>query len=103
MMLVQLCEVINDYSDNFGVNVNIIDIGIVVGGVKFVFIFIIIGVGNDFKIVNDGDWVEFDKLIIIDFIEIVMYLSVVKLVVNVKVIIDGIVVESEINNFENII
>ncbi|MCP4193719.1 MAG: flagellar filament capping protein FliD, partial [Planctomycetaceae bacterium] len=103
MTLAQLREAINDHSDNFGVNANIIDTGTAAGGAKLVFTSTTTGAGNDLKIVNDGDRAELDKLTTTDSTETATYLSAVKSAANAKATIDGIAVESETNNFENTI
>ncbi|MEC8229408.1 MAG: flagellar cap protein FliD N-terminal domain-containing protein, partial [Pseudomonadota bacterium] len=84
MTLAQLREAINDHSDNFGVNANIIDTGTAAGGAKLVFTSTTTGAGNDLKIVNDGDRAELDKLTTTDSTETATYLSAVKSAANAK-------------------
>lgn len=55
---------INNVDDNFGVIVNIIDIGMSVG-LCFVYFLSEMGEGNDFVIINDIGVVELDRFFII--------------------------------------
>ncbi|MFS1702330.1 flagellar filament capping protein FliD [Alteromonas sp. AMM-1] len=103
MTLAQLREEINNHSDNFGVNANIIDTGTAAGGAKLVFSSTVTGAGNDLKIVNDGNRAELDKLTTTDSTETATYLTAIKSASNAKATIDGIAVESDTNNFENTI
>lgn len=103
MSLAQLREAINNNENNFGVNANIIDTGTATGGAKLVFTSDVTGAGNDLVIVNDGDRGELDSLTTTDSTETATNLSPVKSATNAKATIDGIPVESETNEFENII
>lgn len=103
MTLAELREAINSNADNFGVNANIIDTGTADGGAKLVFTSDVTGAGNDLSIVNDGNLAELDRLATTDSTETATYLSPVKTAENAKATIDGILVESDTNKFENTI
>jgi flagellar hook-associated protein 2 len=102
MSLTELREAINDHDDNFGVNANIIDTG-TAAGAKLVFTSEITGNGNDLKIINDGDRAELTSLSSTDSTETSSYLTPISSAQNAQATIDGIVVESESNEFENTI
>lgn len=102
MTLAQLREAINDADENFGVNANIIDTG-TAAGAKLVFSSDVTGSGNDLVIVNDGDRAELDALTSTDSTETSSYLSAINSATNAAATIDGILVESETNEFENTI
>ena len=101
--LAQLRERINSASGNFGVNANIIDTGTADGGAKLVFTSDKTGVGNDLVIVNDGNLAELNRVSTTDSSETATYLSPVKSAQNAKATVDGILVESATNEFENTI
>ncbi|AXR05714.1 flagellar filament capping protein FliD [Salinimonas sediminis] len=103
MTLAELREAINKHDDNFGVNANIIDTGTAGGGAKLVFTSDITGAGNDLSIINDNDIAELDRLATTDSAETATYLTPVKTAENAKATIDGILVESDTNEFENTI
>ena len=105
MTLEQLRNAINDASDNFGVNVNIINTGTADGGSKLVFTSTVTGDGNDLKIVNDDDLADLNRVSTTDSGETATYLSVAagNEAKNAKATIDGLEVESSTNEFENTI
>lgn len=88
MLFIVLCEKINNFDENFGVIVNIIDIGIGVG-FWLVFFFSEIGDGNDLVIINDIGVVELDCLLMIGGINNISVVNI-ESVRNVIVYIDGI-------------
>ena len=103
MTLTQLRSAINDASGNFGVNANIIDTGTATGGSKLVFTSDVTGAGNDLVIVNDNDIAELQKVSTTDSTETASYLAPIKSAQNAKATVDGILVESSTNKFENVI
>ena len=101
--LEDLRNAINASEDNFGVTASIIDTGTVNGGSKLVFTSDTAGEGNDLVIVNDDDVAELDRVSTTDSLEAAAYLIPVTSAQNAKATIDGIDVESETNEFENVI
>lgn len=88
IFFVDFREVINSVDDNFGVIVNIIDIGIV-EGFCLVFLFEEIGDGNDLVINNDIGVVELDRFLIVGGINNISVVNI-EFVKNVIVFVDGI-------------
>lgn len=103
MTLEQLRNAVNNATGNFGVNASIINTGTADGGAKLVFSSDITGTGNDLQIVNDNDLAELQRVATLDSSETVNYLTPVKSATNARAEIDGIVVESTTNKFENTI
>lgn len=101
--LAQLREKINNASGNFGVNANIIDTGTADGGAKLVFTSDKTGAGNDLVIVNDNDLADLNRITTTNSSETASYLTPILSAQNAKATIDGIVVESSTNEFENTI
>ncbi|MEP1551570.1 MAG: flagellar filament capping protein FliD [Paraglaciecola sp.] len=101
--LEDLRNAINDSDDNFGVTASIIATGTVDGGAKLVFTSDVTGDGNDLVIVNDNDIAELDRLSTTNSLETIDYLSPVSSAQNSKATIDGIDVESDSDEFENVI
>lgn len=101
--LEDLRNAINASDDNFGVTASIIDTGTVAGGAKLVFTSDTAGEGNDLVIVNDNDVAELNLVSTTDSTEAATYLAPVTSAQNAKATIDGIAVESETNEFENVI
>ncbi|MEW9797590.1 flagellar filament capping protein FliD [Alteromonas sp. CYL-A6] len=104
MTLTQLREKINSASDNFGINANIIDTG-TAAGPKLVFSSTVTGAGNDLTINNDFGNAELDRLSTTGGTNNIDtanpdYFSSAK---NAQATIDGILVESDTNKFENTI
>jgi len=102
MTLAQLREAINNSENNFGVNANIIDTG-TAAGAKLVFTSDVTGSGKDLVIVNDGDRSELEKLATTNSTESLTYLSPVKPAQDALATVDGILVQSSTNTFENTI
>ncbi|MDC8830453.1 flagellar filament capping protein FliD [Alteromonas gilva] len=102
MTLAQLREAINKNENNFGVNANIIDTG-TAAGAKLVFTSDVTGFGKDLVIVNDGDRGELEKLATTNSAESLTYLSPVKPAQDALATVDGILVRSDTNTFENTI
>ncbi|NVK57589.1 MAG: flagellar filament capping protein FliD [Alteromonadaceae bacterium] len=102
MTLAQLREAINKSENNFGVNANIIDTG-TAAGAKLVFTSDVTGFGKDLVIVNDGDRGELEKLATTNSAESATYLSPVKAAQDALATVDGILVRSDTNTFENTI
>ncbi|MCV2885468.1 flagellar filament capping protein FliD [Aestuariibacter sp. AA17] len=103
MSLTDLRNEINKASGNFGVNANIIDTGTATGGAKLVFSSSVTGAGNDLQIVNDNDIAELQKVATTDSTETATYLTPIKSAQNAQATIDGILVESQTNKFNNTI
>lgn len=101
MTLTQLREAINNNADNFGVNANIIDTG-TSAGPKLVFTSEKTGNGNDLVINNDGGNTELDRLSTTGGVGSISAANI-EAATNAKATIDGILVESETNKFENTI
>ncbi|MEP0177496.1 MAG: flagellar filament capping protein FliD [Paraglaciecola sp.] len=101
--LEDLRNAINDSDDNFGVTASIIATGTVDGGSKLVFTSDVTGDGNDLVIVNDNDIAELERLSTTNSLETIDYLSPVSSAQNSKATIDGIDVESDSDEFENVI
>lgn len=101
MTLSQLRQAINNNADNFGVNANIIDTG-TSAGPKLVFTSEKTGTGNDLVINNDGGNTELDRLSTTGGTANIIATNI-EPAANARATIDGIVVESETNNFENTI
>lgn len=101
MTLTQLREAINDNADNFGVNANIIDTG-TTAGPKLVFTSEKTGAGNDLVINNDGGNAELDRLSTTGGTSNITAANI-EAAANAKATIDGILVESETNKFDNTI
>ncbi len=101
MTLTQLREAINSNADNFGVNANIIDTG-TSAGPKLVFTSEKTGTGNDLVINNDGGNTELDRLSTTGGTANISAANI-EAAANARATIDGIVVESESNKFENTI
>lgn len=101
--LEDLRNAINSSADNFGVTASIIDTGTADGGAKLVFTSTTSGAGNDLVIVNDNDIAELNLVSTTDSLETAAYLAPVISAQNAKATIDGIDVESETNEFENVI
>ncbi len=101
MTLAQLREAINDSEDNFGVNANIIDTG-TAAGPKLVFTSDITGDGNDLVINNDGGNAELDRVSTTGGTANISAANI-DAAKNAKATIDGILVESDSNKFENTI
>jgi len=108
MTLQQLRAAINDDPNNFGVNASIIDTG--VSGAKLVFNSDVTGVDNSLKVINDSDNDDLDKIAThqsdgttaADPIDPLMAVTT-DAAQNAKAFIDGIAVESDTNDFENVI
>lgn len=101
VILVDLCDVINDLDENFGVIVNIINMGM---EFKFVFILNVLGVGNDLVIINDI--VEFDNVLI--FVNDGVIVGGIVIVVDdevksVEIKVDGILIVNDINIFKDVV
>ena len=103
MTLTELRSAINAANDNFGVNANIIDTGTADGGAKLVFTSDITGAGNDLVIVNDNDLADLNRVATTDSTETATYLAPALSAQNAQATIDGILVESSNNTFENTI
>ena len=103
MTMQQLSSAINKSADNFGVTSSIIDTGTASGGAKLVFSSETTGAGNDLVIVNDNDLADLNRIATTNAAENTTYLSPVKSAQNAKASIDGILVESKTNKFENTI
>ncbi|WP_339724810.1 flagellar filament capping protein FliD [uncultured Paraglaciecola sp.] len=101
--LEDLRNAINASNDNFGVTASIIDTGTADGGAKLVFTSSTTGIGNDLVIVNDNDVAELDLVSTTNSTEAATYLTPVTSAQNAKATIDGIKVESDSNEFENVI
>ncbi|WP_289028051.1 flagellar filament capping protein FliD [uncultured Paraglaciecola sp.] len=101
--LEDLRNAINNSDDNFGVTASIITTGTADGGSKLVFTSDVTGDGNDLVIVNDNDIAELDRVSTTNSLETIDYLSPVSSAQNSKATIDGIDVESESDEFENVI
>ncbi|MEP1447157.1 MAG: flagellar filament capping protein FliD [Paraglaciecola sp.] len=101
--LLDLRNAINASEDNFGVTASIIDTGTADGGSKLVFTSSTTGIGNDLVIVNDNDVAELELVSTTNSAEAATYLAPVTSAQNAKATIDGINVESDTNNFENVI
>lgn len=101
--LLDLRNAINASDDNFGVTASIIDTGTADGGSKLVFTSSTTGIGNDLVIVNDNDVAELELVSTTNSAEAATYLAPVTSAQNAKATIDGINVESDTNNFENVI
>lgn len=101
--LEDLRNAINNSDDNFGVTASIISTGTADGGSKLVFTSDVTGDGNDLVIVNDNDIAELDRVSTTNSLETIDYLSPVSSAQNSKATIDGIDVESETDEFENVI
>ncbi|WP_026375634.1 flagellar filament capping protein FliD [Aestuariibacter salexigens] len=93
MTLQQVRNAVNNATDNFGVNASIINTGTVGGGAKLVFTSSTTGTGNDLSVTNDNAALD----------PVSTNLTTAKNAQNAQAIIDGIVVESETNTFENTI
>ncbi|MEG3766901.1 flagellar filament capping protein FliD [Alteromonas sp. 14N.309.X.WAT.G.H12] len=103
MTLAELREAINNSEDNFGVNANIIDTG-TSAGPKLVFSSEITGTGNDLEIVNDTGVAELNRLATSSSNPSgLVSASNISAATNARATIDGIVVESSTNEFENTI
>jgi flagellar hook-associated protein 2 len=104
MTLQQLSSAINASDDNFGVQSSIIDTGTVAGGAKLVFTSSVTGAGNDLIIVNDNNVAGLNRVATIDTSSN-LYLApeVGKAAKNSKASLDGILVESPTEEFENTI
>jgi flagellar hook-associated protein 2 len=104
--LQEFSSAINAASDNFGVQSSIIDTGTVNGGAKLVFTSSETGAGNDLVIVNDSDIAELDRVSTVASDELTTNANNLNATVsaqNAQATIDGILVESETNVFENVI
>ncbi|MEP0356985.1 MAG: flagellar filament capping protein FliD [Paraglaciecola sp.] len=101
--LEDLRNAINNADDNFGVIASIISTGTADGGAKLVFTSDVTGEGNDLVIVNDNDIAELDRVSTTNSLETIDNLSPVTSAQNSKATIDGIAVESESDEFENVI
>lgn len=99
--LAQLRERINNASDNFGVNANIIDTG-TGAGPKLVFTSSITGAGNDLVINNVGGNTELDRLSTTGGTTNIDPANI-QSATNALATIDGIAVQSSSNKFENTI
>lgn len=93
MTLAELRNAINDASDNFGVNANIINTG-TAAGAKLVFSSSVTGTGNDLTISSLGGSSELDAI---------TGATTVTAATNAVAQVDGIRVESETNRFDNTI
>ena len=103
MTLAQLREALNNSEDNFGVNANIIDTG-TSAGPKLVFTSDITGDGNDLEIVNDTGAAELNRVATSSSTSAgLISSSNITSATNARATIDGIVVESSTNEFENTI
>jgi flagellar hook-associated protein 2 len=103
MTLEQLRNEINANADNFGVTASIISTGTADGGAKLVYSSDITGAGNDLSVVNNNDIADLERVSTADSTETATYLTPVKNATNAQATIDGILVESETNKFENVI
>lgn len=103
MTLQELRNAINSSENNFGVNASIIDTGTIDGGAKLVFSSDTTGTGNDLVIVNDNNIADLDRVSTTDSTETSTFLSPVLSARNAQATIDGILVESSTNEFENTI
>ncbi|MFT2091424.1 flagellar filament capping protein FliD [Paraglaciecola sp. 2405UD69-4] len=101
--LEDLRNAINNSDDNFGVTASIISTGTEAGGAKLVFTSSVTGEGNDLVIVNNNDIAELDRVSTTNSLETIEHLSAVKSAQNSKATIDGIDVESDTDEFENVI
>ncbi|MBU2977936.1 flagellar filament capping protein FliD [Alteromonas sp. C1M14] len=103
MTLAQLREAINDSENNFGVNANIIETG-TSAGPRLVFTSEVTGTGNDLEIVNDTGVAELNRLATSSSSPLGLISdSNISSATNARATIDGIVVESNSNEFENTI
>lgn len=104
MTLAQLRAAVNDAGGNdFGINASIVDTG-TAAGAKLVFTSETTGAGNDLSIVNDDDIAALEQIATTDSGETTTYGNVsIEAAKNAKADIDGIAVESETNDFENVI
>ena len=103
MTLTQLREAINNSEDNFGVNANIIDTG-TSAGPKLVFTSDVTGTGNDLEIVNDTGVAELNRVATSSSNPSgLISAGNIESATNARATIDGIVVESSTNEFENTI
>ncbi|GGD72341.1 flagellar filament capping protein FliD [Lacimicrobium alkaliphilum] len=103
MTMEQLRNKINANADNFGVNASIISTGTADGGAKLVFSSDKTGAGNDLQIVNNNNIADLNRVSTTDSAETATYLTPVKSATNAQATVDGILVESETNRFENVI
>lgn len=101
MTLTELREAINNADDNFGVQANIIDTG-TSSGPKLVFTSETTGSGNDLVITNDTGVAELDRLSTTGGTGSISASNITS-AANAVAYIDGILVESETNEFENTI
>lgn len=101
--LAQLREQINNNQDNFGVTANIIDTGTATGGAKLVFSSSVTGAANELSIINDNDIAELNRLSTTDSTQTASFLTPARSAANARATVDGIVVESSTNRFENTI
>ncbi|MER2492155.1 flagellar filament capping protein FliD [Catenovulum sediminis] len=104
MTLSQLRSAVNSATGNdFGINASLVDTG-TANGTKLVFTSETTGTGNDLSIVNDNDIAELEQIATVDSTEVTTYGNVsIQSATNAKANIDGIDVESETNEFENVI
>ncbi|WP_088330250.1 flagellar filament capping protein FliD [Lacimicrobium sp. SS2-24] len=102
MTLEQLRDKVNANADNFGVTASIISTG-TADGAKLVFTSDKTGTGNDLQIVNNDDIADLQRVSTTNAAEDTTYLTPVQLASNAQATVDGIVVESETNRFENVI
>ncbi|WP_017444746.1 flagellar filament capping protein FliD [Gayadomonas joobiniege] len=104
MTLAQLRSAVNSATGNdFGINASIVDTG-TAAGAKLVFTSETTGAGNDLSIVNDNDIAALQQIATTDSSETTSYGNVsIEAAKNAKADIDGIKVESESNEFENVI
>ncbi|GAB3030412.1 flagellar filament capping protein FliD [Bowmanella dokdonensis] len=103
MTLEQLRNKVNANTSNFGVTASIVNTGTVDGGVKLVFTSEKTGTGNDLQIVNNNDIADLQRVSTTDSSETASYLGYAKTAQNAQATIDGILVESTTNRFENVI
>ncbi|GAA0366965.1 flagellar filament capping protein FliD [Bowmanella denitrificans] len=103
MTVQQLRNKVNSSASNFGVTASVISTGTAGGGAKLVFSSDVTGTGNDLKIINKNDIADLERVSTTDSTETQTYLGYAKNATNAKATIDGILVESATNRFENVI
>lgn len=100
--LTQLRDAINSNDNNFGVTASIVNTG-TSDGARLVFSSTVSGTGNDLVIRNDNDLADLDFVSTVgsDGTAATNNLTAVQSARNAQAVIDGIVVESDTNVFEN--